>query len=149
METNPSLPPTSRPRLTVLRWSNALLLFTTNLPAADGEPSHPPPPEWWHVLAWPFATIAVAGLFVTAWLVQRWRSPDQRLARCADGDPRFSQEHITETFISALPTLTRELNLEVATSRQTETFERTESKTLLWGWLDLGTNVASLRVPVT
>ena len=150
MQTNPSSASTHRPRLTVLRWSNALLLFTTtNLPAADGEPSHPPPPEWWHVLAWPFAAVAVVGLFVTAWLVQRWRSPDHRLARRSDGDPRFSREQITETSISALPTLTRELNLEVATSRQTETFERTESKSLLWGWLDLGTNVASLRVPVT
>ena len=150
METNPPPAPTSRPRLTVLRWSNALLLFTTNLPAADGETSPtPPPPEWWHVFAWPFAAVAVAGLFVTAWLVQRWRTPDSALARRPSGDLRFSREHITETFISALPTLTRELNLEVATSRQTETFERTESKSLLWGWLDLGTNVASLRVPVT
>lgn len=75
--------------------------------------------------------------------------PGPRLARRADGDLRFSREEITQTFISALPTLTRELNLEVATSRQTETFERTDSKSLLWGWLDLGTNVASLRVPVT
>ena len=150
METNPSPPPPSRPRLTVLRWSNALLLFTTNLPAADGESSPPPPPpEWWHVFAWPFAAVAVAVVFVTAWLVQRWRTPNSALARRSDGDLRFSREHITETFISALPTLTRELNLEVATSRQTETFERTESKSLLWGWLDLGTNVASLRVPVT
>ena len=151
MQTNPPPAPTSRPRLTVLRWSNALLVFTTtNLPAADSEPSRPPPPEWWHIFAWPFAAVAVAGLFVTAWLVQRWRASDHRLARRGpDGDLRFSREHITETFISALPTLTRELNLEVATSRQTETFERTESKSLLWGWLDLGTNVASLRVPVT
>ena len=116
METNPPPAATSRPRLTVLRWSNALLLFTTNLPAADGETSPtPPPPEWWHVFAWPFAAIAVAGLFVTAWLVQRWRTPDSALARRPSGDLRFSREHITETFISALPTLTRELNLEVAT----------------------------------
>ena len=51
--------------------------------------------------------------------------------------------------MSALPTITRQLNLEVATTHQVEVFERIDTKRLLWGWIDLGTNVALLRVPVT
>ena len=61
----------------------------------------------------------------------------------------FSSQHITRTFVAALPNLTRELNLEVATAKQTEFFERADHKTTLWGFIDLGTNVARLRVPVT
>lgn len=61
----------------------------------------------------------------------------------------FSDDNITSTFVSALPTITRQLNLEVATAHQIEVFERTHSKALLWGLVDLGTNIALLRVPVT
>lgn len=63
-------------------------------------------------------------------------------------DP-FSAQQITQTFIAALPNLTRELNLEVATATQTEFFERRDQKSTLWGLLDLGTNTVQLRVPVT
>lgn len=62
-------------------------------------------------------------------------------------DDRFNQENITHTFISAIPTLTKELNLEVATSHQTEVLERKDDRNILG--LDLGTNLASIRVPVT
>ena len=61
-------------------------------------------------------------------------------------DP-FSAQHITRTFVAALPNLTRELNLEVATSRQVEFFERTDHHSILG--VSLGTNVARLRLPVT
>lgn len=61
----------------------------------------------------------------------------------------FTAEQLTSRFISAIPEITRELNLEVATIEQTETFERSEGKTALWGLLDLGTNQAGIRVPVT
>lgn len=66
----------------------------------------------------------------------------------APPDP-FSAQHITRTFVAALPNLTRELNLEVATSRQVEFFERRDQKSTLWGLIDLGTNTAQLRMPVT
>jgi hypothetical protein len=62
-------------------------------------------------------------------------------------DRRFDQQNITHTFISAIPTLTREMNLEVATSRQTEVLERKHSHQFLG--LDLGTNFAQIKVPVT
>ena len=77
-----------------------------------------------------------------AWLLSR--KPPARPVP----DP-FSNEHITSTFVVALPTITRELNLEVATVRQMESFERTNARQVLWGLLNLGTSLAVLRVPVT
>jgi hypothetical protein len=62
-------------------------------------------------------------------------------------DPRFNEENITHTFIAALPTLTREMNLEVASSKQTEVLERGNAKRFLG--IDLGTNHARMNVPVT
>jgi len=62
-------------------------------------------------------------------------------------DPRFNEENITHTFIAALPTLTREMNLEVASSKQTEVLERSNAKRFLG--IDLGTNQARMTVPVT
>jgi hypothetical protein len=62
-------------------------------------------------------------------------------------DPRFNEENITHTFIAALPTLTREMNLEVASSKQTEVLERTNAKRFLG--VNLGPNQARMNVPVT
>jgi hypothetical protein len=73
----------------------------------------------------------------------------RRKATTRPGPDPFSNEHITSTFVAALPAITRELNLEVATARQVEIFERTDARQVLWGLLNLGTTVAVLRVPVT
>jgi hypothetical protein len=62
-------------------------------------------------------------------------------------DKRFDEENITHTFIAAIPTLTREMNLEVAVSKQTEVFDKNDSR-VLFGF-DLGTNTARISVPVT
>ena len=62
-------------------------------------------------------------------------------------DQRFNEEHITHTFIAAIPTLTREMNLEVAISKQTEVLEKNESRKMFG--VDLGTNTARISVPVT
>ncbi len=67
----------------------------------------------------------------------------------AEPPPKFTSESLTASFVAAIPSITRELNLEVATATQTETFTRSSTKTALWGWLDLGANVAQVRVPVT
>jgi hypothetical protein len=85
---------------------------------------------------------AIGAGAAAAWLLSR------KPATRPIPDP-FSNEHITSTFVAALPTITRELNLEVATVRQMESFERTEARQVLWGLLDLGTSLAVLRVPVT
>jgi hypothetical protein len=61
-------------------------------------------------------------------------------------DRRFSEENITHTFTAALPTLTREMNLEVASFKQTEVLERSNGRRLLG--IDLGTNQARMTVPV-
>lgn len=62
-------------------------------------------------------------------------------------DTRFNEQNITHTFIASIPTLTREMNLEVTSSKQTEVLERSDSKKLLG--VDLGTNAVRLQVPVT
>ncbi|MEN9575304.1 MAG: hypothetical protein RL514_3159 [Verrucomicrobiota bacterium] len=88
---------------------------------------------------------------VVLWLLWRQRNappPSSPAPRPPAPDP-FSAQHITRTFVAALPNLTRELNLEVATARQVEFFERTDQKSTLWGLIDLGTNTAQLRLPVT
>jgi hypothetical protein len=61
-------------------------------------------------------------------------------------DP-FSEQLITHTFISALPSLSRELNLEIARSWQMETVERSENRCVLG--VNMGTNTAQIRMPVT
>src|SRR5258708_7793487 len=65
------------------------------------------------------------------------------------GPPAVISEQLTQRFISAIPSLTRELSLEIATTRQIETFERSHSRSILRSWIDLGTNRATIRVPVT
>jgi hypothetical protein len=62
-------------------------------------------------------------------------------------DRRFNEENITHTFIAALPTLTREMNLEVASSKQTELLERSDARKVIG--IDLGTSHARMTVPVT
>ena len=59
----------------------------------------------------------------------------------------FCEQKITHTFISALPNLTRQMNLEIATTFQTEVFELTDNFTF-WG-INFGTNRAEIRTPVT
>lgn len=51
--------------------------------------------------------------------------------------------------MSSLPELTAELNLELATVRQVETFTRSDQRSWLWGLVDLGTNTVQVSVPVT
>ena len=61
----------------------------------------------------------------------------------------LTSETITRRFLAAIPRVTRELNLELATATQTEVFEATEHLTVFRGLLDLGTNIAQIHVPVT
>jgi hypothetical protein len=50
--------------------------------------------------------------------------------------------------VAAIPEITPELNLELATATQTETFTKS-STNVLWGLIDLGTSTVQIRVPVT
>jgi hypothetical protein len=60
---------------------------------------------------------------------------------------KFNPENLTARFVAAIPTLTKELNLEVATSKQTEILERADDRSMLG--LDLGINRVQISVPVT
>ena len=51
--------------------------------------------------------------------------------------------------MSAIPELTRELNLELATATFNETFTRKSDLVTFWGLIDLGTSIAQVQVPVT
>ncbi len=84
--------------------------------------------------------ISIAGL--AAVLHARTRQP-------TGSEPRFTNQNITQRFRAALPEITAELNLELATARQIETFTRSDQRTILWGLVDLGTNIVQISVPVT
>lgn len=62
---------------------------------------------------------------------------------------RFTNQDITLRFVSSIPEIAAELNLELAMCRQIETFTQTDEYTLLWGMIDLGKNIAQVSVPVT
>ncbi|MGO8837228.1 MAG: hypothetical protein ACLQAH_09765 [Limisphaerales bacterium] len=61
----------------------------------------------------------------------------------------FTSENISRRFTSALPTITRELNLEVATTKQIETFGFSKNLSILFGLIDPGTNIVPISMPVT
>jgi hypothetical protein len=60
----------------------------------------------------------------------------------------LTNKNLTASFIAAIPEITPEINLELATATQTETFTQTSSR-VLWGLFDLGTSTVQIRVPVT
>lgn len=64
---------------------------------------------------------------------------------------KFQEGRITTTFIEGLPDAasTQGNILELAISENQEFFRREDSKLTLWGYLDLGTTVSEVRVPVT
>ena len=64
---------------------------------------------------------------------------------------KFKTGTITHTFREGIPEITTTHGdvLEVATSRNDETFTRSDSKKILWNALYLGTTVSEIRVPST
>src|SRR5262245_4177553 len=67
----------------------------------------------------------------------------------AKGMERFKKGTITQTFTAAIPSLAHDGggNLELATAIATETFTRTDRRTIGWDWLSLGTTVTEIKVP--
>ncbi len=61
----------------------------------------------------------------------------------------FSRGRITTTFVSAIPTLSANPKLEVATAEVTETFTREDEKRILWDYISLGRTVSQIKAPVT
>ncbi|KAF0181693.1 MAG: hypothetical protein FD161_366 [Limisphaerales bacterium] len=107
-------------------------------------PAAPVPPRrvepWWVKLAMVLLLCATA-LLVTKMILDR-----------TDGlAAKFRQQTITETFLSALPTLARTPGgaLELATATATETLARADEKTIAWDMIYLGKTVSEISVPVT
>ena len=108
----------------------------TAAPAAPARRAEP----WWVKLA------IIALLCGTALLVTK-----MVLGHASGLAAKFRQEHITETFVSALPTLARTPGgtLELATATATETLRREDEKTVAWDLIYLGKTVSEISVPVT
>ena len=90
--------------------------------------------------------LITGGATLTALLLLRQKS--QKPAPSANPQT-FTDENLTDRFISAIPEITQELNLELATAVFNETFTRKSEQTTLWGLIDLGTSVVQVQVPVT
>ena len=91
--------------------------------------------------------LITGGATLTALLLLR--RTGQRPAPPTSPVTSFAAENLTERFISAIPELTQELNLELATATFNETFTRQSDLTTCWGLLDLGTSTVQVQVPVT
>ncbi|MBA4150547.1 MAG: hypothetical protein H0X66_20740 [Verrucomicrobia bacterium] len=89
----------------------------------------------------PTTAIVILLVLLLMWL--RRKTPPE----APQPDHSWDNENITAAFIAAIPVLTKELNLEVATSKQTEVLEL-ESNRALFG-INLGTNHVQVQVPVT
>jgi hypothetical protein len=89
--------------------------------------------------------LLVLGLAGAAYWFYQWHYAPELPPK--EEDDAFCEHRITQTFISALPSLTRELNLEIARTQQTEILEKSDTRRFLG--LDLGTNSAQIRMPVT
>jgi hypothetical protein len=94
---------------------------------------------------WLLGLILVAGILAA--LLPRLRFGTKPGAQERRPGSVPSDSSITQRFIAAIPRMRRELNLEVATSRQIEILELSDSKSFLG--LPLGTNSARIQVPVT
>ncbi len=120
---------------------STLTLIPLSLSGCAGLSLLPSPWTSFGLLA--FVGIAIAGIAGLGKKV-RWTSSSTKEDL---PDLRFDEEHITHTFIASLPKLTEKMSLEVASSKQTEVFEKSHSRRFLG--IDLGTNSARLTVPVT
>lgn len=95
---------------------------------------------WWVKLA--MVLLLCATMLLVARMV---------LERTSGLAEKFRQQHITETFTSALPTFARTPggSLELATSTSTETLTRTDERTIAWDMFYLGKTISEISVPVT
>jgi hypothetical protein len=120
----------------------ALLLQTSTLAADECSSEHLQKfYDLLPVLVWPLAAIAIVTLILLTYALKVRTKPE--IIPEPPSDTRLNQEDITHTFISAIPTLTRELNLEVATTEQVETFDSSHTEKVLWGLV----NARDLPVP--
>ena len=91
---------------------------------------------------------SLAGLVAAAYV---GRQPPASAAPASVIKPpfRFTNENITRRFTASLPELCPVLNLELGICKQVETFTQAEEFKVLWGLVNLGTNLVQVSVPVT
>jgi len=136
--------PKSKFKTTILALVVATLLWCSNLQAS--EPTSLREIITAHSLMWPIVVVGVAMIAVLmAWLS---RSPPAEPVKAVEKQ-WLSNEQLTDRFIAAIPQITTQLNLEIATAQQTEVFEAREGKMIFGDLIDLGENVAQIHVPVT
>jgi len=110
---------------------------------------------------WPLVVLLVVGA-VAVVAYRACRLAEEAPARTADAvrgladdvagiAERFRTGTITTTFLADVPRLVEGegLKLEVAAFEATETFTRTDERSVMWELVPLGTATAEIRVPVT
>jgi hypothetical protein len=122
-------------------------------------------PSQWVAFRWPL-TIVLLGLMILAgfawflWFltrsVEKTGEKGAEVVRVAGGAAakaaeKFMKGTITQTFTAAIPTLSHTSggSLELAAAHTTETFTRSNAKTVMWDWVYLGTTISEIKVPVT
>ncbi len=123
-------------------------------------------PDWKQTFPWRTAMVVVAVLLLAllgtvaylrtvgsgrAVLEEAGRTVRESMRELPAIAEKFRSGTITTTFIDGLANAeaSRGGVLELATSRSHEFFRREDSRQVLWGWVDLGTTVSEIRVPVT
>ena len=114
---------------------------------------------------WPLAVVAIALVFLFAFLAFLWSARRAYETTLTVGGQagraiaeeakaiaaKFASGTITRTFVAAIPEITSAGagRLELATARQVETFRAEDSLSVFWDKLYLGTTISEIRVPVT
>jgi hypothetical protein len=108
---------------------------------------------------WATAILAVAVVILGALVLVAYLRTGRALKDTADkliaAGPEIARSfitgNITHTFQESIPRITSTQGdiLELAVSRSDETFKRVDERRIGWDWVNLGTTVAEIRVPVT
>lgn len=114
---------------------------------------------------WPVVAVALGLFALIAYLVslnktkqvydetldRAGRGLDRAAKTAVDIASKFQRGIITETFTAAIPEIsgTGMGNLELATAETTETFSRSDTRTIAWDLVYIGTTTTEIKVPVT
>ncbi|HCE05832.1 MAG TPA: hypothetical protein DEQ62_05820 [Verrucomicrobiales bacterium] len=114
---------------------------------------------------WPIVVVVLAMMVLVAYIVSLKTAKDaaagtiretrETIAEIGEAAvtiaENFQQAKITETFIESLPEVSDagEGRLEVATLENTKVFKRSNTRTILWNKINLGTTVTEIKVPAT
>ena len=114
---------------------------------------------------WPIVVVVLAMMVLVAYIVSlktakeaaagTIRETRETIAEIGEAAvtiaENFQQTKITETFIESLPEVSDagEGRLEVATLENTKVFKRSDTRTILWNKINLGTTISEIRVPAT